>query len=173
MHRRLGARLSLGGLLGAMAGVAIGALIGLLFFDRSAAIIMSILASAIFGLGAGMLVAGYSSLESPDAGAEPSDTARHVADRPEAVRKEQARRYPARCSRTEPPRAHRPPVVDGQHGPSGSITATLPRTGDRAARRASIWAPYLSAGRRRILARPNPKAVRGSSSPMAPTPRLH
>jgi hypothetical protein len=89
MHRRLGARLPLGGLLGAMAGVAIGALVGFLFFDRPVAIIMSILASAIFGLGVGMLVAGYSSLESPDPGAEPSDTARPVADRPEAVRKEQ------------------------------------------------------------------------------------
>jgi hypothetical protein len=42
----------------------------------------------VFGLGVGMLVAGYSSLESPDPGAEPSDTARPVADRPEVVREE-------------------------------------------------------------------------------------
>jgi len=88
MHRRLGGRLPLGGLLGAVAGAMFGALVGLVFFDRSAAILGSILASAVFGLGVGMLVAGYSSLESPDPGAEPSDTARPVADRPEVVREE-------------------------------------------------------------------------------------
>jgi hypothetical protein len=88
MHRRLGGRLPLGGLLGAIAGAVVGVLIGLLLFDRSAAILASIVASAVFGLGVGMLVAGYSSLESPDPGAEPSDTARPVADRPEVVREE-------------------------------------------------------------------------------------
>jgi hypothetical protein len=92
MHKRLGARLPLGGLLGAIAGAIIGALVGLLFFDRSAAILASILASAVFGLGVGMLVAGYSSLESPDPGAEPSDTAQPVVDRPEAVREERSDR---------------------------------------------------------------------------------
>jgi hypothetical protein len=76
MHRRLGARLPLGGLLGAIVGAIVGTLVGLLFFDRTAAVLTSILASAVFGLGVGMLVAGYSSLESPDPGAEPSDTAR-------------------------------------------------------------------------------------------------
>jgi hypothetical protein len=88
MHRRLRGRLPLGGLLGAVVGVMLGALVGFLFFDRSAAILMSILAATVFGVGVGMLVAGYSSLESPDPGAEPSDTARPVADRPEAVREE-------------------------------------------------------------------------------------
>jgi hypothetical protein len=90
MHRRLRGRLPLGGLLGAIAGAMVGAVVGLLFFDRSAAILTSILASTVFGLGVGMLVAGYSSLESPDPGAEPSDTARPVADRPEVVREEHA-----------------------------------------------------------------------------------
>ena len=93
MHRRLRGRLPLGGLLGAIAGAVVGVLIGLLLFDHSAAILASILASAVFGLGVGMLVAGYSSLESPDPGAEPSDTARPVADRTEVVREE----------RTDPP----------------------------------------------------------------------
>ena len=88
MHMRLGARLPLGGLLGAVAGAMAGALVGFLFFDGSAAILASILALAVFGLGVGMLVAGYSSLESPDPDAEPSDTARPVADRPEIVREE-------------------------------------------------------------------------------------
>lgn len=88
MHGRLGRRLPLGGLLGGMAGVVIGALIGLLLFDRPVAILTSIIAAGVFGLSVGMLIAGYSSLESPDPGAEPSDTARPVADRPEAVRVE-------------------------------------------------------------------------------------
>ena len=88
MRKRLGARLPLGGLLGVIAGAVVGTLIGLLFFDRSAAILTSILASGVFGLGVGMLVAGYSSLESPDPGAEPSDTERPIGDRPEIVREE-------------------------------------------------------------------------------------
>jgi hypothetical protein len=88
MNRRLGRRLPLGGLLGAIAGAVVGALVGLLLFDGSAAILTSVLAAGVFGLGVGMLVAGYSSLESPDPGAEPSDTARPVADRPEVVREE-------------------------------------------------------------------------------------
>ncbi|HEX5912889.1 MAG TPA: hypothetical protein VFY54_07155 [Rubrobacter sp.] len=47
MHTRLGSRLLLGGLSGAVAGAMVGALVGFLFFDRSTAIIMSILAAAI------------------------------------------------------------------------------------------------------------------------------
>jgi hypothetical protein len=88
MHRRLRLRLPFGGLVGALTGVVVGGLLGLLFFDRSVAILMSIVASGVFGVGVGMLIAGYSSLESPDPGAEPSDTARPVADRPKAVREE-------------------------------------------------------------------------------------
>ena len=57
--------------MGAIAGALIGTLLGLLFFDRSAAVVMSIVAAGVFGLGVGMLIAGYSSLESPDPGAEP------------------------------------------------------------------------------------------------------
>lgn len=71
-----------------MAGGVIGALIGPLLFDRPAAILTSIIAAGVFGLSVGMLIAGYSSLESPDPGTEPSDTARPIADRPEAVREE-------------------------------------------------------------------------------------
>jgi hypothetical protein len=54
MHKRLGARLPLGGLLGAIAGALVGALVGTLFFERSAAILTSIFASAVFGLGVGI-----------------------------------------------------------------------------------------------------------------------
>ena len=88
MHQRLRRRLPFGGLVGAVAGVAVGTMLGLLFFERSVAILMSIVASGVFGLGVGMLIAGYSSLESPDPGAEPSYTARPVADRRKAVREE-------------------------------------------------------------------------------------
>jgi cation transporter-like permease len=88
MHGRLGRRLPVGGLLGATAGGVIGALVGLLLFERPVAILASIIAAGVFGLSVGMLIAGYSSFESPDPGAEPSDTARPVADRPEAVREE-------------------------------------------------------------------------------------
>lgn len=40
----------------------------------------------------GLLVAGYSSLESPDPGREPSDTLRPIADRPSLVRDERGDR---------------------------------------------------------------------------------
>jgi gas vesicle protein len=88
MRGRLGRRLVVGGFAGAIVGAVIGTFIGVLFFDRSAAVVMSIVGAGLFGLGVGMLIGGYSSLESPDPGAEPSDTARPVADRSEAVREE-------------------------------------------------------------------------------------
>lgn len=77
-----------GGFTGAIVGAVVGTLIGFVFFDHSAAVAMSIVGAGVFGLGVGMLIGGYSSLESPDPGAEPSDTARPVADRPEAIREE-------------------------------------------------------------------------------------
>lgn len=78
----------MGGLVGATVGLALGALIGVFAFDRTGAIWASVLGAGIFGFAVGMLILGYSSLESPDAGSEPSDTARPIADRPEAVREE-------------------------------------------------------------------------------------
>ena len=88
MQRRFGRRLPFGGLIGAIVGLGAGALLGFLLFDRPAAIMTTILVAGLFGLGTGMLIAGYSSLESPDPGDEPSDTVRPMADRPEAVREE-------------------------------------------------------------------------------------
>ncbi len=88
MHRRFSRRLPLGGLIGAIVGLGAGALLGFYLFDPRAAIVTSTFVSGLFGLGAGMLIAGYSSLESPDPGDEPSDTARPIADRPELVREE-------------------------------------------------------------------------------------
>ncbi len=89
LHRRLGSRLVLGGLSGTVVGMALGALVGAIMFDRPGAIWTSILGAGVFGFGVGMLILGYSSLESPDPGLEPSDTERPIADRPELVREEQ------------------------------------------------------------------------------------
>ena len=88
LHRRFGRRLPLGGLIGAIVGFGLGAVLGFALFDRTAAILTSIFVAGLFGVAAGMLIAGYSSLESPDPGDEPSDTARPIADRPEVVREE-------------------------------------------------------------------------------------
>lgn len=91
MRLRLRRRLLLGGFTGAIVGAVIGALIGILFFDRSAGLVLSMVAAGVFGFGVGMLIAGYSSLESPDPGVEPSDTVRPIADRPGATREEHPR----------------------------------------------------------------------------------
>jgi hypothetical protein len=88
MHERLGFRLFMGGLAGALVGLAIGAVLGVMFFERVGAIWTAALAGGLFGFVVGLLILGYSSLESPNPGEEPSDTNRPIADRPEAVREE-------------------------------------------------------------------------------------
>lgn len=88
MRRRLGSRLVIGGLGGAAVGAVLGAVVGVVVFDRDGAVWTAALAGVVFGFAVGMLVLGYSSLESPDPGAEPSDTDRPIADRPENVREE-------------------------------------------------------------------------------------
>jgi hypothetical protein len=89
MHNRLSFRLPIGGLIGGLVGLAFGAILGFIFFQRAGAIGTAALAGGLFGVILGMLVLGYSSLESPDPGDEPSDTVRPIADRPEAIREEQ------------------------------------------------------------------------------------
>ena len=88
LHGRVGKRLLLGALIGTVVGATIGAVVGAIWFQRAGAIVTSALAGAIFGVGVAMLISGYSSLESPDPGKEPSDTQRPIADRPEPVREE-------------------------------------------------------------------------------------
>ena len=88
IHTRIGGRLVLGGAIGLACGLAIGALVGIWWFDRTGAVATSAIAGSIFGVAVGMLVAGYSALESPDPGKEPSDTERPILDRPEATREE-------------------------------------------------------------------------------------
>lgn len=88
IRTRIGRRLLFGGAIGLVCGLGVGALVGIWWFDRTGAVATSGIAGAIFGMAVGMLVAGYSSLESPDPGKEPSDTGRPVADRPEPTREE-------------------------------------------------------------------------------------
>ena len=89
MQKRLGSRLVLGGMIGAALGLVFGAVLGLIFFEGASAIWTAALSGLLFGFIVGMLTLGYSSLESPDPGEEPSDTPRPIADRPAAVREEQ------------------------------------------------------------------------------------
>ena len=89
MHKRLGFRLFVGGLVGGLVGLAFGAVLGVMFFERAGAMWTAALAGGLFGFVFGLLILGYSSLESPDPGEEPSDTNHPIADRPEAVREEQ------------------------------------------------------------------------------------
>jgi hypothetical protein len=88
IRTRLGRRLLLGGAIGLACGLVVGALVGIWWFDRTGAVVTSGIAGAIFGMAVGMLVAGYSALESPDPGKEPSDTERPIADRTEPTREE-------------------------------------------------------------------------------------
>jgi hypothetical protein len=74
---------------GAAMGLPVGLLFGLLAFSgREGAVAASALAGAIFGVVVGSLIGGYSTLESPDPGSEPSDTERPLADRPQLTRDE-------------------------------------------------------------------------------------
>ena len=99
---RLKGRLFAGFLIGALVGGALGLLVGILFFDgRTGAIVAAALGGVIAGLLYGALVGSYSSLESPDPGREPSETA-HPLDEP-AVDEEHD---PDRV--TPPPRAPDP-----------------------------------------------------------------
>jgi hypothetical protein len=81
--------LSAGMVVGAAIGLAVGLLFGSLAFSgRAGAVAASALAGAIFGVIVGSLIGGYSTLESPDPGSEPSDTERPLADRPQLTRDE-------------------------------------------------------------------------------------
>lgn len=88
--RRIGGRLLTGFVVGALLGAIAGVVLGLVFFDAGGfGFWMAIVASVIFGTFVSVLLGGYSSLESPDPGAEPSDTMRPMQDRPEPTRQEQ------------------------------------------------------------------------------------
>ena len=89
LHSRLSRRLIAAAVLGPVIGLAAGGLIAAITigtWNRAAAMVLvgCVIASTLLSL----LWAGYSSLESPDPGREPSDTQRPVADRPAFVREE-------------------------------------------------------------------------------------
>ncbi|HEY5876152.1 MAG TPA: hypothetical protein VIT64_12665 [Ilumatobacteraceae bacterium] len=72
-----------------LVGLAIGAVISAVVFDSwGRGSVMVLLAAVVASMLLGFLWAGYSSLESPDPGHEPSDTVRPIADREDLVREE-------------------------------------------------------------------------------------
>lgn len=73
---------------GPLVGLAVGAAIAFAFGSWGRASVMVLIAAVVAGTLLGLLVAGYSSLESPDPGREPSDTERPIADREGLVREE-------------------------------------------------------------------------------------
>jgi hypothetical protein len=89
MGRRLSSRLLLGLAIGLISGLAVGAIVGAVVSEPGRlAFWLAIVACSVFATGVGALVGGYASLESPDPGAEPSDTGSPLIDRPELTREE-------------------------------------------------------------------------------------
>ena len=91
--RRLGSRLRGHLAVALIAGPLVGLLIGLAvasiaFEPGSGGFTMAIVGAVVACTMLALLWAGYSSLESPDPGREPSDTVDPIADRPELVREE-------------------------------------------------------------------------------------
>jgi hypothetical protein len=78
---RLKRRLVAGLVVGVLVGATLGALMGILAFDgRGGAIVACVLAGTIGGLLYGALVGSFSGLESPNPGAEPSETTHPLAE---------------------------------------------------------------------------------------------
>jgi hypothetical protein len=78
---RLKKRLSAGLVIGVLVGATLGAVVGMLAFDgRGGAIAACALAGTIGGLLYGALVGSFSGLESPDPGAEPSETTHPLSE---------------------------------------------------------------------------------------------
>lgn len=87
--KRLGSRLAVALVAGPLAGLAIGGVIAAIVFGTwGRGAFMTLIGGAVAGTLLALLWGGYSSLESPDPGREPSDTQRPVADRPELTREE-------------------------------------------------------------------------------------
>ena len=89
LRSRLGRRLLAAVIIGPLTGLVVGGIIAAVAigaWDRGAVMVLvgSVVACTMLSL----LWAGYSSLESPDPGQEPSDTERPIADRRALVREE-------------------------------------------------------------------------------------
>ena len=86
---RLSSRFLVAIVVGPLIGLAIGAIVGFIFFEPGGGgFTITLIGSAIGVTMFALLWAGYSSLESPDPGREPSDTQRPISDRDDLVREE-------------------------------------------------------------------------------------
>lgn len=86
---RLRRRIVTAVIVGPLVGLAVGAAIAAAAFEsRERGSVMVLIAAVVAGTLLALLWAGYSSLESPDPGHEPSDTERPIADREGLVREE-------------------------------------------------------------------------------------
>ena len=86
---RLRGRLAVALVAGPLVGLAVGGLIAVLVFGSwGRGAFMTLVGGAIAGTLLALLWGGYSSLESPDPGREPSDTQHPVTDRPDLTREE-------------------------------------------------------------------------------------
>jgi hypothetical protein len=84
-RHRLGIAVVVGPLVGLAAGAAIG---WIAYGEWGGGTIVAMVAGGVAGTLLALLLAGYSSLESPDPGKEPSDTVDPISDRHELVREE-------------------------------------------------------------------------------------
>ena len=88
MGSRLARRLVIGLIGGSLIGLVVGAALGATFFEPGGPrFVLSTVGAGVAGTLLGGLWAGYSSLESPEPGREPSDTRRPMSDA-EFVREE-------------------------------------------------------------------------------------
>lgn len=104
MRRRMGRRLVWGGVGGLAVGVIAGSIVGAVAFEAgSTSFLMTTVGVTVFCLGIGLPIGGYSSLESPTPGNEPSEVERPITDRPELTRTESPIRPPAESGRADLP----------------------------------------------------------------------
>jgi hypothetical protein len=89
LRSRLGRRLLIAAVLGPAIGLASGGVIATIAIGTwNIATTMVLVGTVVACTLLALLWAGYSSLESPDPGREPSDTQRPIADRPALTRRE-------------------------------------------------------------------------------------
>jgi hypothetical protein len=83
----MGRNLLTGVAIGVLAGLVVGAIAGAVLAD-GVGLLVTVVGCVVFGGVIGALIGGYGSLESPNPGQEPSDTARPIHDRHELTRDE-------------------------------------------------------------------------------------
>jgi hypothetical protein len=89
LRDRFRRRLLIASVVGPVVGLVAGILVGSTAFEVGGlGFWMVLIGCIIFATALSLLIAGYSSLESPDPGAEPSQVERPIADRPGATRPE-------------------------------------------------------------------------------------